>query len=87
MPSTVRIRRHRWAVIIQLLVRPANVLTLSCKKPPHVPKPQSGTVAAATNDEVGRSECSRRDAVQFEPPEAARPPGQRTGGLAACEGS
>jgi hypothetical protein len=45
--------------------------------------PRSGAAAAAPNDGVGRSECSRRDAVQFEPPEAARPPGQRTGGLAA----
>ena len=27
--------------------------------------------------------CSRRDAVPFEPPEAARPPGQRIGGLTA----
>jgi hypothetical protein len=31
--------------------------------------------------------CARHAAVQFEPPTAARPPSQRIGGLAACEGS
>jgi len=38
-----------------------------------VPKPGSGTAAAATNTGVAGANCSRRDArVQFEPPEAAR---------------
>src|SRR5207248_5248150 len=37
-----------------------------------------------TRDSKGAS-CSRRDAVQFEPRAAARPPSQRIGGLAACE--
>jgi hypothetical protein len=32
--------------------------------------------------------CGRHAAVQLEPPEAAPPPGQRSGGfLSACEGS
>ena len=31
--------------------------------------------------------CTRHAAAQFEPPEAARPLGQRTGGLSACERS
>jgi hypothetical protein len=39
-----------------------------------------------TNAKSAGEQCSRRDAVQFEPPKAARPPSQRIGGLAACEG-
>ena len=52
------------------------------QKPPHVPAPRSGAAAAATNTEWQERTGSRRAAcVQFEPPKAARPPGQRTGGF------
>ena len=42
----------------------------------------AGRVPRLTKDSKGAT-CTRHDAVQFEPPEAARPPGQQTGGLTA----
>jgi hypothetical protein len=57
-----------------------NAIALSCEsRPPR--GAHCGTVAAATDESSEGAKCGRRAAVQFEPPEAARPPGQRSGGF------
>src|SRR5229473_2646620 len=55
---------------------------LSCKPPQRGCPTAAGLVPRLTKGSEG-ARCTRHDAVQFEPPEAARPPGQRTGGLTA----
>ena len=67
------------------MFRPTNGLvwltpTLSCKSR-LTRLPHRGMVAAATDEGSAGTTCGRHAAVQFEPPEAARPPGQRTGGF------
>src|SRR3954470_11278590 len=54
--------------------------TLSCKSR-LTRLPHRGTAAAATDENSQGARCGWRDAVQFEPPGAGRPPGQRTGGF------
>ena len=61
-------------------VRRPNVLTLSCKSRPPCGA-HRGVVAAATERTSEGAMCGRHAAVQLEPPEAAPPPGQRTGGF------
>jgi hypothetical protein len=69
------------ALTAVLFVLAAQRVHSKLQKPPHVPAPGSGAAAAVTNEWQERT-GSRRDArVQFEPPKAARPPGQRTGGF------
>ena len=64
------------------MIRAPNVLTLSCKsRPPHRGSP-GGAAAAATNMQWReRDAADVTPAVQLEPPEAAPPPGQRSGGF------
>src|ERR1041385_2496062 len=76
--------RAKWQLSCSRL---PNVLTLSCKKPLSARgSPRQGGCCELRNSAGATG--SRHAAVQLEPPEAAPPPGQRSGGfLSACEGS
>src|SRR3954447_14216602 len=65
---------------------PPNVLTLSCK-PPHMPASPRHGGGRRLRRSGRESNAAGVTPSSSEPPEAARPPSQRIGGLAACEGS
>src|ERR1043165_1026795 len=78
------IHQHDLTSVITCILplHPANVFTLSCKsRLPCLPREAARRLPRLTHAVAGAN-CSRRDArVQFAPPEAAPPPGQRTGGF------
>ena len=66
----------------------ANVLTLSCKKPPSAQGLAAAWWPPRLNEHRRERSAAAMPPCSLEPPEAAPPPGQRSGGfLSACEGS